>query len=223
MATGVQEESSHEETRHELHRTEELIRSLLNATGEGIYGVDLEGDCTFANPACMELLGFDSDSDLLGQNMHQLIHHTRPDGSAYPVEACRIYQAFREERGTHVGDEIVWRADGTSFPAEYWSHPMHHHDELVGAVVTFVDISERKQAEEDLRRSEATVRSVLNATGQGTYGVDLEGDCTFANPACVELLGFDSDDDLLGVNMHRLIHHTRANGTAYPVEECRIY
>jgi PAS domain S-box-containing protein len=223
MATGVHEESSHEETRHELHQTEELIRSLLNATGEGIYGVDLEGDCTFANPACVQLLGFENDTELLGQNMHQLIHHTRPNGDPYPVEACRIYQAFREERGTHVGDEIVWRADGTSFPAEYWSHPVHHHDELVGAVVTFVDISERKQAEEDLRRSEATVRSVLNATGQGIYGVDLEGECTFANPACVQLLGFDNDNDLLGVNMHQLIHHTRPNGTAYPVEACRIY
>ena len=57
MATGIHEESSHEETRHELHQTEELIRSLLNATGEGIYGVDLEGACTFANPACVELVG----------------------------------------------------------------------------------------------------------------------------------------------------------------------
>ncbi len=169
MATGVHEESSHEETRHELHQTEELIRSLLNATGEGIYGVDLEGACTFANPACVELLGFDSDSDLLGVNMHQLIHHTRPNGDPYPVEACRIYQAFREERGTHVGDEIVWRADGTSFPAEYWSYPLHHDGELTGCVVAFVDISERKRAEEELRQTEK-----LSALGKLSAGLAHE-------------------------------------------------
>ena len=223
MASGVHEESDHDESGHELHQSEELVRSLLNATGEGVYGIDLHGDCTFANPACVELLGFESDADLLGRNMHDLIHHTRLDGAPYPVEECRIYHAFREERGTHVGDEIVWRADGTSFAAEYWSHPVRHHDELVGAVVTFVDISERKQAEDDLRRSEATVRSILSATGQGIYGTDLDGNCTFANPACVNLLGFESDADLLGVNMHQLIHHTRPDGQTYPVEECRIY
>jgi signal transduction histidine kinase len=86
--------------------------------------------------------------------MHDLIHHTRPNGEAYPMEDCRIYQAFREGVGMHVGDEIVWRADGTSFPAEYWSHPVELHDELVGCVVAFVDISDRQSAEEELRQSE---------------------------------------------------------------------
>ncbi len=214
---------SDEQSTHELEHSEQLVASLLNATGQGVYGVDLEGNCTFVNPACLSLLGYEVESDLLGRNMHQLIHHTRPDGEPYPVEECQIYQAHREERGMHVRDEIVWRADGTSCPVEYWAHPVHHDDHLLGSVVAFVDISERLQAEAELHEREEMVRALLNATGEGIYGTDLNGDFTFANPACVLLLGYESDEELLGRNAHKLIHHTRANGQPYPVEECRIY
>ena len=119
----MSERTEHAHADEGLHQSEELVRALLSATGGGIYGVDLEGNCTFANPACVALLGYRSDGELLGRNMHELIHHTRPDGEPYSVEQCRIYQAFREGEGTHVGDEIVWRADGGSCPVEYWSSP----------------------------------------------------------------------------------------------------
>ncbi len=132
----------------------ELVWALLNATGEGIYGSDLDGNCTFANPFCVAMLGYKSDADLLGRNMHELIHHTRPNGDPYPVDDCKIYQAFREGVGTNVTDEIVWRADGTSFPAEYWSYPVELHGEVAGCVVSFVDITERRRSEEGLRQSE---------------------------------------------------------------------
>ena len=82
-----------------------LARLLLDSTGEGIYGVDLEGNCTFANPACLRLLGFEDDTQLLGRNMHELVHHTRPNGDPYPMTECRIYRAFREGEGVHVDDE----------------------------------------------------------------------------------------------------------------------
>ena len=206
-----------------LGGSDALASLLLNSTGEGIYGVDLEGDCTFANPACVKLLGYQSGHDLLGKHMHKLVHHTRANGDAYPVEECRIYKAFWEREGTHVHDEVMWRRDGSSFPAEYWSYPVVRDDALVGCVVTFVDIAERLKVEQDLRQADERVRSLLDATGEGIYGVDLEGNCTFANPACAELLGYRAGDDLLGRHMHKLVHHTRANGEAYPVEECRIY
>ena len=80
-------------------QSEEGLRQLLAATGQGIYGVDLQGNCTFVNPACVRVLGYESDQDLLGRNMHALIHHTRPNGEPYRVEECRIYQAFRGKRG----------------------------------------------------------------------------------------------------------------------------
>ena len=202
---------------------EELALLLLNSTGEGIYGIDTQGNCTFANPACLNLLGFNSDTELLGENMHRLVHHTRANGEAYPVEDCNIYRALLECNGTHIDDEVMWHSNGSSFPAEYWSYPMIHDDELVGCVVTFVDITARHEAEEELRHSEELVRLLLNSTGEGIYGIDTRGNCTFANPACLNLLGFNSDAELLGENMHRLVHHTRANGEPYPVEDCNIY
>ena len=104
--------------------SEELAQLLLNSAGEGIYGIDLDGNCTFANPACLKLLGVDNDSDVLGKHMHNLAHHTRANGAPYPVEECRIYQALREREGTHVDDEVMFCSDGTSFPAEYWSYPI---------------------------------------------------------------------------------------------------
>ncbi len=217
----------HDKTQHSAssdHQvSDEMVHALLNATGQGIYGVDLEGNCTFVNPSCMRMLGCQSDEDLIGQNMHELIHHTRQTGEPYPVEECHIYQAFREQRGIHASNEIVWRLDGTSFPAEYWSHPLMLHGELAGCVVAFVDITERRRAEESLRESEETIRGLLNATGQGIYGVDMDGNCTFANPSCLSMLGCQSVGDLLGKNMHELIHHTRPTGEPYPVEDCHIY
>ncbi len=436
---------------NELVDSGELAHLLLNSTGEGIYGIDLEGNCTFANPACATLLGFDSIDDLLGQQMHKLIHHTRSNGEPYPVEECRIYRAFRKGEGTHVDDEVMFCANGKPFAAEYWSHPMFRDDELIGCVVTFIDVSDRKrheelqaqfaripdinpgpvlrvdrdgtirlanlaarnvfgedivgcswpdrlsglersdwdgvlnardpvrieceiddhyyvfahcrdsesdlvfvfgaditlqkeaeadlrvysqivststdfvtlidrdyvyqvvnqayldllgksredivghtvadvlgedrfetsskpnldkalagepvnfqsdlevpggghrfldqrcdpfrdaegditgvlvdgrdfteekEAQDALRQADELIRLLLNSTGEGIYGIDLDGICTFANPACARLLGFDSVDDLLGEQMHKLIHHTRANGEPYPIEECRIY
>jgi len=202
---------------------QEFADLLLNSTGEGIYGVDLDGNCTFANPACLRILGLESDDDLLGRNMHELVHHTLPNGDPYPMTECQIYLAFREGRGVNVDNEVMWRADGSSFPAEYWSYPMEQDGETIGSVLTFVDITERKRAEKRLRESEERTRLLLNSTGEGIYGVDLDGNCTFANPACINILGFESDDDLLGRNMHELVHHTLPNGDPYPMTECQIY
>ena len=200
-----------------------FVHLLLNSTGEGIYGVDLQGNCTFANKACIRILGFESDAELLGRNMHELVHHTRPNGQPYPMEECQIYRAFREGEGVHVDDEVMWREDGSSFYAEYWSYPIEQDGELQGSVLTFVDISERRRAEKKLKENESRIRLLLNSTGEGIYGVDLQGNCTFANKACIRILGFESDAELLGRNMHELVHHTRPNGQPYPMEECQIY
>ena len=132
-----------------------LVRLLLESTGEGIYGVDMEGLCTFANPACVRVLGFDSADELLGQNMHELVHHTRANGEPYPMTECQIYHAFREGRGTRIDDEVMFRRDGERFWAEYWSYPMRQDGELVGSVLTFLDITERREVEQELQRAKA--------------------------------------------------------------------
>ncbi len=129
---------------------EEMVHLLLESTEEAIYGADLEGRCIFVNPACVRMLGYESEADLLGRNMHELIHHTYPDGRPYPKEECRVWQATRRGESAHCDSEVHWRADGTAFPVEYWSHPIRRDGEIIGTVVTFIDISERVAARQAL-------------------------------------------------------------------------
>jgi PAS domain S-box-containing protein len=124
-----------------IRESEEKYLLLLNSAAEAIYGIDMNGDCTFCNPACLRLLGYTKSEDILGKSMHALAHHSHADGSPYPNEQCRIYVAIRKGERAHVADEVMWRRDGTSFPVEYWSYPMNKAGALVGAVVTFLDVS----------------------------------------------------------------------------------
>jgi PAS domain S-box-containing protein len=135
----------------QLREGEDKLRLLLESTAEAIYGIDLEGRCTFCNPACLRALGYERVDELFGKKMHHLIHHTLADGTLFPEEECRIIRAFRTGEGVHVSDEVLWRANGTSFAAEYWSFPQRKGQEVVGAVVAFFDITERKLAEDALR------------------------------------------------------------------------
>jgi PAS domain S-box-containing protein len=128
-----------------------LSTLLLESTGEGIFGVDLAGRCTFVNRAAAQMLGWRTE-EVLGRNMHDLIHHTRPDGAHYAECDCPIFNAFRRGLPCRIDDELLWRADGTGFPAEYSSYPVIEDGEVRGAVVTFVDISERKAAQALLQR-----------------------------------------------------------------------
>lgn len=133
-----------------LVESENQLTLLLNSTGEAIYGVDIKGDCTFANRTCLELLQVDSVDDLIGKNMHELIHHSYPDGSKYPVEESNIYRAHIHGINLHVDDEVFWRPNGESFPVEYFSHPIINNNEIIGSVVAFSDITERKFTEKAL-------------------------------------------------------------------------
>jgi diguanylate cyclase (GGDEF)-like protein/PAS domain S-box-containing protein len=141
--------------------SEERLRLLLDSTAEAMYGIDVYGNCTFCNPAALALLGYRNANELVGQNLHELTHHTRADGSPYPVAECRGYKAMRDGHGTHVDDEVLWRADGTKFPAEYWSYPIRRGDKIVGAVITFLDISERKRAEQNLNKAHNELNAAL--------------------------------------------------------------
>jgi len=133
-----------------LRRQHQLI---LNSVGEGVYGLDTQGNTTFVNPAAASLIGW-KRSDLIGKSMHDILHHSNPDGSFYPREECHIYAAFKEGTVRRVDNEVFWRKDGTSFPVEYISTPMHNEKgELVGSVVTFRDITQRKLSESILQQA----------------------------------------------------------------------
>ncbi|MFQ5474179.1 MAG: PAS domain S-box protein, partial [Dehalococcoidia bacterium] len=131
----------------ELKRTEEALLQakqqndmILEAAGEGIYGLDLQGRTTFINPAAAKMVGWELE-DLIGLPQHDIVHHTKPDGSSYPREECPIYAAFKDGKRHHVTDEVFWKKDGTSFPVEYVSTPIRVEGELIGAVVVFRDIT----------------------------------------------------------------------------------
>jgi formate hydrogenlyase transcriptional activator len=145
-----------------LQKSEERVRLILDSAVEGIFGCDREGACLFCNPAAARLLGYDDPSELMGKNMHTLQHHTRADGRPYPMEECPIYIGIQNGRGVHRDDEVYWKKDGTCFPVEYWSHPIVRESRSLGAVMTFVDITERKHAEEALRKSEQLKHSILD-------------------------------------------------------------
>ena len=125
-------------------------RQILESVGEGIYGVDVDGNTTFVNPAAEQMMGFSAE-ELIGKPQHALIHHTRADGTAYPREECHIYAAFHDGKIHREDGEVFWRKDGTSFPVEYESTPIYENKKIVGAVVNFRDISERKESEEKLK------------------------------------------------------------------------
>jgi len=133
-----------------LKKSEEQIRMLLDSTAEAIYGQDLDGKCTFVNVACIRILGYDNETELLGKNIHELVHYKHSDGSPYPLERCRIYTSSKNDKRIHVDSEVFWRADGTSFPVEYRSYPIEEKGKVIGAVVTFLDITDRKRTEEEI-------------------------------------------------------------------------
>ena len=149
-------------------RLAEHLRLLLGSTDEGIYGIDQRGRCTFANRSAARMLGYHPD-ELLGERMHGLVHHTRTDGSPYPEEECPIYRAFEENRGTRVDSEVLWRRDGTPLPVEYSSYPIVKDGAVDGAIVTFVDITERRRTEQRLKESEERFRTQYKGFPLPTY------------------------------------------------------
>ena len=134
---------------------------ILNSAGEGIYGLDSEGRTTFVNPAAAKMIGWESE-ELVGKPQHDILHHSKPDGTSYPREECPIYAAFKDGNIHHVDNEVFWRKDGTSFPVEYMSTPIWEDGKLVGAVVVFKDITERKRADEALRKALLEVEQLKN-------------------------------------------------------------
>ncbi|MGH7257013.1 MAG: PAS domain S-box protein, partial [Nitrospiraceae bacterium] len=147
----ITEQTRTEQERQKLARDRLL---LLDSTGDGMYGIDLEGRCTFINKAGAQMFGY-LPRELMGQDMHQLIHHSFPDGTPYPRKDCHIFEVFRSGRGCQIDHEVFWRKDGTAFPVDYTSFPVYEQDTMTGAVVTFLDITARRRLEDELTQRAA--------------------------------------------------------------------
>jgi PAS domain S-box-containing protein len=140
-----------ERAQQALQDSSELVMLLLEGAPEAIYGVDMQGSAIFCNAACLRMLGYAANGDLLGKNMHRVIRHPKKDGAHDPAEECTDACALETGASMHAQTVLLWRNDGTSFAAEFSSRPIHRGDAIIGSVVTFVDVTARKQAEEILR------------------------------------------------------------------------
>lgn len=125
-------------------RCNAALDALLNCAAEGIFGLDRLGRCTFCNASAARMLGYDSPAELVGQRMHSLIHAMREDGSPCVAAQCAMNRAFLEHRSAHDDTAYMWRRGGSAFPVEYWTAPLLENGTVVGTVVSFIDITERK-------------------------------------------------------------------------------
>ena len=153
----------------ELAERSELARLLINFAPGAIYGMDADGICTFCNPAAVRTLGYGDAFEIVGRPIHQLIHHTRADGSVYPEPECPVFRSFETEIDAQVSDDLFWRKDGSSFPVEYSSRQIRQKGEVVGAVVSFADLTDRKRQELEERHGQK-----LEAVGRLAAGIAHE-------------------------------------------------
>ncbi len=178
----------------ELRHQNEL---LLNSVDEGIFGFNLEANSTFVNSATARMLGWEVE-DLMGKPLHTLMHHTRPDGTPYPDEDCPVHASLKDGRARNVTGEVFWRKDGTSFPVEYTSTPIRENGQLIGVVVTFRDVTERKQAEDALRQERLFLRTLIDNIPDSIYVKDLACRKVIANLADLHNIGLRSEAEVLG-------------------------
>ncbi|OJT18782.1 hypothetical protein BO221_39310 [Archangium sp. Cb G35] len=160
------------EPRRELELLRHLGELILSSVDEGVYGLDTEGRTTFVNPAAARMLGW-TPEELIGKSQHVIIHSRRPDGTPLPEAECRTTAAFREGRTFHVTDEVFWRRDGSFFPVDYRCSPVREGERIIGAVITFTDITERLRARERERQllHEQTARVQAEAVERSVHGM----------------------------------------------------
>jgi two-component system, sensor histidine kinase and response regulator len=187
----------------QLQISEERTRLILDSTDEGIYGMSPDGHITFVNAAACRMLGYTPD-EMIDKQAHPLIHHHRPDGSDYPVEECPMRIACRDGEARRVDDEFLWRKNGKGFPVEYGTIPIMKDGAILGAVVSFTDITHRKEAEERLRETERYFRSVLELAPDGLMVVDGNGTIRLTNARSEELFGY-TRDQLVGQQVEMLV------------------
>ena len=205
----ITEKKRAQEERNQVAKQMEM---LLDSTGQGIYGIDLQGNCTFINRATCELVGYRPD-EALGRNMHDLIHHHKPDGSVYPMDQCPVFRAFKKGEGCCIDTEVIWRRDGTPIPVEYSSFPILEGRTITGAVVTVVDITERKRTEEKLRASEQLFRSIFDNAQIGIAFFNIDSQEHVSNRALHEMLGYSGEElDRLGQWDEIVAPEDRASG-----------
>ncbi len=188
----------------ERERLNYEIHLLLDSTIGGLYGLDGHGRCTFINRAGADLLGYQPD-ELLGRNMHELIYHSHHDGSPYPLDESPLFRACQAGEGCQIDGEVLWRRDGTAFPAEIAARPVYEDGVIKGAVVTFADINERRQAEEEIKSRAGWQKAVLDYAGFAIIATTPDGVIQTFNCAAERMLGYRGEE-VIGKATPAVIH-----------------
>jgi PAS domain S-box-containing protein len=182
-----------EESKASVERLSRQNELILRSAGEGIYGLDLRGHATFVNPAVTHMTGYTIE-ELLGRPMHAILYHSRADATPYPWEACPVFATLTNGVVHQHGEGKLWRKDGTQIPVEYVSTPIREGGTIVGAVVTFNDITERKRAEEALFLSRERYTLAVNAGKVGVWDWHIESGHIYLDPMLKALLGFEESE-----------------------------
>ena len=174
-----------------LKESESYVRLLLDSSAEGFYAVDRDGVTTLCNATFVKLMGFASAADAIGRKLHDIIHHSHPDGAHYDVGDCPIYRCARDGTPAHVTDEMFYRLDGTPVPVEYWAKPIVFEGEHRGAICTFIDITERVSARARLVASEAEFRTFAQAMPNQVWASQPDGLLDWFNERVYDYGGFE--------------------------------
>jgi PAS domain S-box-containing protein len=179
-----------------LRDSETYVRLLLDSTAEGFYAVDRDGTTTLCNLSFLRMLGFEKETDAVGRKLHDIIHHSHADGSNYPTADCPIYRCAQTGTAAHVMDEYFYRLDGSALPVEYWVHPILLDGQLQGAICTFLDVTERLEAQAGAERARSDAfaaaqqqAAILAQLAEGVIVADAEGRLTFVNEAAARIHG----------------------------------
>jgi two-component system sensor histidine kinase/response regulator len=176
----------------ELRTSEERSRLILTSVGDGLFGLDKNGVLTFVNPAALAILGYEAD-ELIGHPVHDRVHYAHTDGSAFPLAECPMHHSSQDGKARAIDDDVLWRKDGTAVQVEYTTTPVLRGSEVVGTVVSFRDISERKAMEQRIIAEGQRLRQILD-TAPVSIAFSTKGRIHFANPLFSETFGVKVGD-----------------------------
>lgn len=208
IRTDVTEQKNTEQL---LAEKESSLQTLLDSVAEGIYGVDVTGHCVFVNKSFLRILGFENEAQILGKHIHETIHHSHVDGSVYPSTECKMYKANQTHEASHVDDEVFWRFDGTPVEVEYWSYPMIKNGEYVGAVATFLDITERKLAQKAIIKAKEAAED--SARAKSEFLAAMSHEIRTPMNGVLGMLGLLDQSQLDNIQRHRL-HVAQSSATS---------
>ncbi|MGK7395274.1 MAG: PAS domain S-box protein [Candidatus Cyclobacteriaceae bacterium M3_2C_046] len=189
----------------ELKQNKEYIQLLFDSTAGAVFGTNTDGICTFCNVTCLKLFGYQHHDQLIGQHMHELIHHHNHKNEQINPGDCPVHSAFREGEIYHDDDVFLWKQDGSAFPAEIWSLPVKQEGKVTGSVVTVMDISERKNSAEKLIQSEEKYRLLSNLTIEGVVIHD-NGFVVDCNKSFSKMLGYENHEILQQNVVKKCVH-----------------